>query len=140
MDERTPDSNPQERWSDRHHGWKKIPAWFWHHKFYRDIWLVIITVVLLGAVQSNQDRIREVQAERVAECLDQNSRNQNTKAALMAAAEEDIAKAEEDAKRRGQIPELFKNEIEGRRDVTLVLIDMMAPVRNCDALSGDTSG
>jgi hypothetical protein len=67
VSERTSEDHPRDRWSDRHTGWKRVPAWFWHHKLYRDIWLVIITIVLYGAVQANQDRVDDIQANRVSQ-------------------------------------------------------------------------
>jgi hypothetical protein len=65
MSERTSEDHPRDRWSDRYTGWKRIPAWFWHHKLYRDIWLIIITVVLWGAVQANTDRVSDINQNRV---------------------------------------------------------------------------
>lgn len=59
------------------------------------------------------------------ECEDVNTRNRNSTKALEAGAGQDIANA---------TTQEAKDEIARRRDVTLVLIDRVLPIRDCDSL------
>lgn len=61
MLERTPDDNPGERVSDEGGFW----AVFWHGRFYRDIWLLLITVLVLVAVNGNAQTVDSIQANRI---------------------------------------------------------------------------
>lgn len=78
-------------------------------------------------VKSNQDFAKEIQDQRresiLSSCRAQNARNSATKNALTAGSDEDIRNAPTVAARE---------EVERRRDVTLALIDALAPPEDCD--------
>jgi hypothetical protein len=64
------------RWDDNEkHGWRKVRDFIWHHKLYRDIWLIVITVVLFGAVQAVNDSRRET---LIRACNETNLRHDET--------------------------------------------------------------
>lgn len=112
---------------------------FWTAKGVISRWQLFLAYVLIagafGLTAGNLHRDSQATKETIVrECKETNARNVSTKASLVAAAAKDIAKAEANAKARKQNPELFKNEIEGRRDVTLALIDTLAPKRDCNNL------
>jgi hypothetical protein len=99
-------------------------------------WQLLLAYVFIAAAFATSVSAlnRDNEATKAAitrECRQTNLRNINTKKVLVARANLDIAKAAANAKARKQNPELFKKEIEGRRDVTLALIDALAPVRDC---------
>lgn len=71
-----------------------------------------------AAIQENR------QAVDLADCLDQNKRHDDTVAALRAGSDVDIENAKTKA---------GKQEIARRRDVTLALIDALAPHQDCEA-------
>ena len=66
---RKTEDHPLERWNDIVTGWRKFPAWAWHHKIYRDVWLFIISGLVLLALMANQDRVDDIQASRVEATL-----------------------------------------------------------------------
>jgi hypothetical protein len=73
--DRSVDVHPDDRWSDRVNGWKKIPAWFWHHKLYRDIWLILVTIAIaLGFQAIHESRIDTA----VRACEDSNTHHAAT--------------------------------------------------------------
>lgn len=83
-----------------------------------------------GLVLSRQhDTTQDIQHQRkttiYTQCKQQNDRNKHTKDALIAGAAVDIAKRKTEA---------AKAEVRRRRDVTLGLIDALAPHQNCEAL------
>lgn len=61
----SPENAPRERWSDRVKGWMTVPAWVWHHKIYRDVWLIVITFFVWQAAQANKDRVDDIQTSRI---------------------------------------------------------------------------
>lgn len=79
-------------------------------------------------VESNRQFAKDIQAERrdsiARSCKQQNARNKATKDALVAGSDEDQANAANEAARA---------EIRRRRDVTLALIDALAPAEDCKA-------
>ena len=95
---------------------------------------VFIAVAFAISVSNLNEDNEATQTALTRECQQTNARNISTKKVLVARAAIDIKKAEANAKARKQNPELFKKEIEGRRDVTLALIDALAPVQNCQKL------
>lgn len=131
---RTPEHHPNDRSTDA--TWQsRLREWWGSGLGYRDVWMFAITGLVLLSLIIAVARIDQISEERVRECQQTNARNIETKKRLRAAAAADIAKAEEAALERQQNPELFRNEIEGRRDVTLALIDALAPVDNCDEIT-----
>lgn len=79
-------------------------------------------------VKQNEQASIEIQTQREnsirAQCQEQNARNRNTSNALIHAAGVDMA---------SRTTEAEKAEVKRRRDVTLGLIDALAPVQDCDA-------
>lgn len=77
--------------------------------------------------EENKALSQEIQAQRKdsirALCEDQNARNKGTSQALIDAAQKDID---------SRTTEAEKVENRRRRDVTLALIDALAPVQDCD--------
>lgn len=71
----------------------------------------------LNQIKDNRERYTRT------ECENTNKRNHDTSAQLTEAAQADIDKRHTQA---------GKDEVTRRRDVTLALIDALAPVRNCD--------
>jgi hypothetical protein len=82
------------------------------------IWLTVVTCLWILATWSNHSQSEQIQDERahsiMRSCTEQNDRNKNTKAKIPA-----------DAPERD-------------RQVTIALIDALAPVRDCDLLVQQT--
>jgi multisubunit Na+/H+ antiporter MnhE subunit len=102
-------------------------------------WQLLLAYIFIGiafavAVSALSEDNEATQSAITRDCRETNLRNIQTKKILIKRSSIDIAKATANAKARKQNPELFKKEIEGRRDVTLALIDALAPVRNCATL------
>ena len=93
--------------------------------FFKKIWLVVIiigatsTLALIGYGFA----LAEIQQQRLEVCEDGNTRHDNTSNKLIALAAEDEAQRKTEA---------GKAEVRRRRDVTLGLIDALAPHRDCD--------
>lgn len=118
--------------------WQKT-KYYWTAKGVIPRWQITLAYVFIAfafaiSVSGLHQDNEATQAVLTRECIDTNHRNKATKATLIAAAKKDIAKAEQNARDRKLNPELFRNEIEGRRDVTLALIDALVPVRDCKNL------
>lgn len=82
---------------------------------------------LADLVKANQDFAKAIQDQRResirTSCQAQNERNKATRDALTEGSDEDIRNAQTEA---------AKNEIRRRRDVTIALIDALAPRDNCE--------
>lgn len=78
-------------------------------------------------VDSNQKFAKDIQDQRresiITGCRTQNARNEATKEALTSGSDQDI---------RNAPTEEAKDEVRRRRDVTLALIDALAPADNCE--------
>lgn len=110
---------------------------YWTERGIIPRWQLFVAYVLIALAFAFSSLSLHEQAEAntqaiIVQCQETNHRNEITKHTLIVKAAEDIRKAEANAKARKQNPELFKNEIEGRRDVTLALIDGLVPKRDCD--------
>lgn len=109
---------------------------YWTEKGAISRWQLLVAYVLIvGAFAVSAAGLKQdneaTQAVITRECRQTNARNTVTKKVLIEKAALDIEKAKANAKARHENPELFKNEIEGRRDVTLALIDGLVPKRDC---------
>jgi hypothetical protein len=92
--------------------------WFAHHKLYRDIWLIIITALVVLALNAIQESRREA---LVRSCEDTNQRNEQTIKAI-----DTIISAIDDPVQRKQAEQ-------GRAN-TIFLIAALAPyTRDCQA-------
>jgi hypothetical protein len=130
--------HPLRRREDRSAWWKVLIR----ENAYRDVWLVIVTVVLGWAVfaaydaaHSADSATRAIQRERVSAtrrvCEDQNLRNKATIDTLNKLGERDNAEATTpQAKLRAQ------QTIAG----TKALVNALAPVRNCPEVVKATVG
>lgn len=127
-DDRTLEHNPKERWGDGLTGWRKWRKGFFVHKLYRDVWLFVITVLVLFALQANSDRVDDIQRERAdsirRSCDETNQRNIDTKHRLDQLID---AIPSENAEERAA---LVRSQA-----FTVALIDALVPVRDCDALA-----
>lgn len=97
------------------------------HHFFRRIWWIVILIGVtstLGLVGYGF-ALAEIQSQRLEVCVDGNTRHDNTSAQLVKLAAEDEAQRKTEA---------AKAEVRRRRDVTLGLIDALAPHRDCDEL------
>lgn len=91
---------------------------------YRDIWMIIVTGLLLFALISIQDQ----RADAVrASCQSSNSRNADTKAEL----DDLIAKLP---------PGPRRERAKANKAGTVLLIDALSPKRNCEKLVKETVG
>lgn len=86
----------------------------------------IIGVACVVALAGFGIVLRQIQQQRYDFCVSQNERRTNTTATLVAAAKED----EDDRK-----TEAGKAEVRRRRDVTLGLIQAIAPNQDCSAIA-----
>jgi hypothetical protein len=82
-------------------------------------------VLLVDAKNDLSNAVEAIQDSRVEVCTETNMRNSATKKSLNDAAAIDIENAPTQA---------AKEEVARRRDVTLALIDALAPIRNCEEL------
>lgn len=123
---RTPESHPSQRNSDK--GWRR----FVRDNWYRDVWLLVVSAVVLvaiikalGAANDAKDNVAAIQDSRVAltrdTCEQQNSRHDNTIKRLNKLVNEIHDPRQ---RRRAQA------NIAG----TISLIDALAPHQNCTAL------
>lgn len=106
----------------RRHGYAELKGEL--HHFFRRIWYIIILIGVtstLGLVGYGF-ALREIQQQRLEVCMANNKRHDDTYKALTAAAADDEAKRKTEA---------GKTEVRRRRDVTLGLIDLLAPKIDC---------
>lgn len=93
-------------------------------RWYRDLWLLAISIVVVVGVFNAIGQGDDIQAQRrtsiLAACREQNARHDDTIAKL----DSIIA----------DLPPSQKAEAEQRREGTVLLIDALAPKRNCRAL------
>jgi hypothetical protein len=94
-----------------------------HHFFSR----ILVVVAIIGITSTAGlfgfgFVLREIQLQREEACLDQNLRHDNALTALRMGSDEDIANAPNEA---------AKDEIRRRRDVTITLIEAVAPELDC---------
>jgi hypothetical protein len=153
---RTPEDNPQERITDQ--GFLgRLRAWWGAGRGYRDVWLLIITILLVLALDSIQDE--RARATRIS-CMEQNARHDETIVEtyrLVIEGSTEVAKSPADRRRIEQIaaeastatleelPNLVQETTqhvteEGNQLIatavgqTTRLVDALAPKRDCDAL------
>lgn len=95
------------------------------HHFFRQIWSVtiLIGVVCTVALGGFGYLLRDQQQDDKARCENQNTRHDNAISALIAGSNQDQLNAKTEAARV---------EIRRRRDVTIGLIDYLAPKTDCD--------
>lgn len=101
---------------------------------YRDFWLFAITVIALIAVIRVEDAVDQVQQERAnatrRNCVEVNGRHDNTVRVLdrvLNRAGQDLTPAQ-------------RRDLEQSRAATILLIDALAPRRDCDDLVQRTVG
>lgn len=77
-------TTPMRRRED-HKTLKRLAYW-WSERGYRDIWLILISLLVLFALKQNNDRIADIQHDRASNirniCTDQNHRHDKTVAQL----------------------------------------------------------
>lgn len=97
------------------------------HHFFRLVWAVIIAIGVTStlALVGYGFALREVQNQRREVCTMNNKRHDDTYAALTKEAAADEA---------ARPTEKGKAEVRRRRDVTLGLIDLLAPKVDCDTV------
>lgn len=95
------------------------------HHFFRKIWLVVILigVTSIAGLAGFGYLLNHEKDDRIQQCENQNTRHDNAVYALIAGSNQDQMNAKTDA---GKI------EIRRRRDVTLGLLDALAPKTDCD--------
>jgi len=95
------------------------------HYFFRKIWVVVLLIGVTTAVGlvGYGFAIREIQDQRAQSCADQNERHDNAIKALREGSNADIQNSD----KLGLSPD----EIRRRRDVTIGLINAIAPVQDC---------
>lgn len=94
------------------------------HRFFKRMWVVVVVigVVCTVALAGFGYFLRKLDQDALHACQSQNSRHDNTVSALIFGSNQDQlhAKTEE-----------AREEIRGRRDVTITLIDAIAPKTDC---------
>jgi hypothetical protein len=136
VSDRSADAHPDDRWSDRVGGWKKLPAWFWHHKLYRDIWLLLVTIAIaLGFNAIHESRIDT----SVRACEDSNARHVATIKKLNALYEDvthgqlEVIQAANTPDKIAALPKDLRQPASSYQS-TVGLIDALAPhVDDCQA-------
>jgi len=148
--DRTPENHPRNRWSDQT-AWGKIK--YIIRRGYKDIWLIVITAIVLIALDSALDAIDQIQKERarvtLTNCEGQNKRNsdskkQNDLELISQFADRQTANNLKDstAKEVADVAEKIISEqpanvrkgIARERASIRSIIDANVPIQNCDAL------
>jgi hypothetical protein len=109
-------------------------VWYIHSRenWYRDLWLFVISIVVAIAIikavsTSNKasDLAQAIQRQRVSQardnCLDENARHKNTVDTLDGLI--------------ADLPAARRKQAEASRQFTVLLIDALAPVRDCDLVA-----
>lgn len=111
--------SPRRRRID-HQRWRRLVE----ERAYRDVWLAIISVIVILALMNAQHAIDQIQQSRIAYCQSQNQRHDRTIAEL----DRELARAMRHATtaRRAQMA--------ASRAYTIALIDQLAPRQNCSAI------
>jgi hypothetical protein len=95
------------------------------HHFFKRIWLIVIVIGLTSVVglAGFGYLLRQERNEALARCENQNTRHDNAIYALIAGSNED---------QLNQKDSVADEEIRRRRDVTIGLIDALAPKTDCE--------
>jgi hypothetical protein len=100
--------------------------------WYRDLWLFLISIVVaiaiikaLGTSNKANELAHAIQEQRVTQahdnCLDENTRHRNTVATLDGVI--------------ARLPAARRKQAEASRQFTVLLIDALAPVRDCELVA-----
>jgi len=147
---RSPENHPQSRYSDQRF-WSK--ARYWSGRLYKDIWLIIITAIVLIALDSALAAVDQIQKERArvtrSSCEGQNQRNSNSKKQndlelisrladqktaddLKDAIEEEVSVVAE--RLIAEQPKKIAVELDRERTAVRSILDANVPIQDCDAL------
>jgi hypothetical protein len=106
---RTPDHHPMERVSDRSRWTRFKHFWFGERRLYRDIWLFIISGLVLLGVNTNSNTLDQIQESRKTNteqaCLTRNDEHRAIRRFVLAQSQQALPITPE----YNQMPESVKN-------------------------------